>query len=84
MNMINKKTIFGIICVFFATISIAQTTFISTGSSWKYLANGSNQGTEWKGISFSDASWSSGTSQFGYGEGDEATIVSYGADANNK
>lgn len=84
MKMINKKTIFGVICVFFATISVAQTTLISTGSSWKYLANGSNQGTVWKGISFSDALWSSGISQFGYGEGDEATVVSYGSDVNNK
>lgn len=62
----------------------AQTTLVAFGTSWKYLANGSNQGTAWRGTGFSDASWTTGNAQLGYGDGDEATVVSYGPDANNK
>ncbi len=59
-------------------------TLVAFGSSWKYLANGSNQGTAWRSTSFNDAAWLSGNAQLGYGDGDEATVVSYGPDANNK
>src|SRR5436190_14998817 len=59
-------------------------TLVAYGSSWKYLDNGTNQGTAWRGTGFSDAAWASGNAQLGYGDGDEATVVSYGPDANNK
>jgi methionine-rich copper-binding protein CopC len=59
-------------------------TLVAYGSSWKYLDNGTNQGTAWRGTGFNDASWASGNAQLGYGDGDEATVVSYGPDANNK
>jgi hypothetical protein len=59
-------------------------TLVSFGTSWKYLDNGSDQGTAWRGSSFNDASWVSGNAQLGYGDGDEATVVSYGSDANAK
>jgi calcineurin-like phosphoesterase family protein len=53
-------------------------------STWKYLDNGTDQGTAWQSPAFDDALWSSGLAEFGYGDGDEATVVSYGPDANNK
>jgi hypothetical protein len=56
----------------------------STGSVWKYLDNGSDQGTAWREINFDDSAWRSGPAQLGYGEGDEATIVSYGPSASSK
>src|SRR6187401_1473614 len=59
-------------------------TLVAYGSSWKYLDNGTNQGTAWRGTGFSDATWAPGNAQLGYGDGDETTIVSYGPDANNK
>ncbi|WP_081990590.1 metallophosphoesterase [Sporocytophaga myxococcoides] len=62
----------------------AQTTLISLGSSWKYMDNGSNQGTTWKDAGFSDASWASGNAQLGYGDGDETTVVSYGSNSISK
>lgn len=62
----------------------SQTNIFAYGSSWKYLDNGSNQGTAWPAISFSDAAWASGNAQLGYGDGDEATVLSYGPDAGNK
>ena len=33
---------------------------------------------------YDDAGWAQGPAQLGYGDGDEATVVSYGPDANNK
>lgn len=52
----------------FTQIATAQTTIFNYGDAWKYLDNGSNQGTAWTGTGFSDASWSSGTGYFGYGD----------------
>ena len=57
---------------------------VPPAANWKYLANGSDQGTAWRAANFNDASWSSGAAQLGYGDGDEQTIVSYGGNANSK
>ena len=57
---------------------------VSEASDWKYLANGSDQGTAWRSAGFADGSWSTSLAQFGYGDGDEQTVVSYGGNANNK
>src|SRR5215213_1644143 len=59
-------------------------TIISYGSSWKYLDNGSNQGTAWRASSFNDAAWPGGNAQFGYGDGDEATVISFGNNIKKK
>ncbi len=66
---------------------VGQTTspdLVNAGSTWRYLDNGSNQGTTWRGTSFDDSGWPSGAAQLGYGDGDEATVVSYGPSASNK
>jgi hypothetical protein len=62
----------------------ADTILIPTGATWKYLANGTDQGTTWRAGGFNDSSWPSGPAQLGYGDGDEATLVGYGPDPNNK
>lgn len=59
-------------------------TLIQAGSAWRYLDDGSNQGTAWRGTGFDDSSWASDQAQLGYGDGDETTTVSYGPDANDK
>jgi hypothetical protein len=58
--------------------------FIPRGSEWKYLDDGSDQGTAWSEPGFDDVFWSSGPAQLGYGDGDEATVVSFGPDSLNK
>jgi methionine-rich copper-binding protein CopC len=63
---------------------VGPQTLVAYGASWKYLDNGTNQGTAWRATSFNDGTWASGNAQLGYGDGDEATVVSYGPDANNK
>ncbi|WP_317898968.1 metallophosphoesterase [Aurantibacillus circumpalustris] len=69
-----KKNITLFLLLFTCVLS-AQVTIFPYGSTWKYLDNGSNQGTAWQGTTFSDTGWSSGNSEFGYGDGDETTIV---------
>ncbi|HEV8660616.1 MAG TPA: glycosyl hydrolase family 18 protein [Thermoanaerobaculia bacterium] len=59
-------------------------TLISFGSVWKYLDNGSDQGTAWRSSSFADTAWKSGAAQLGYGDGDEKTVVSYGPSSSSK
>jgi hypothetical protein len=59
-------------------------TLVPAGATWKYRDNGSNQGTAWREPAFDDSAWSGGIAQFGYGNGDEKTVVSYGGNANNK
>ena len=59
-------------------------TLVAEDSDWKYLDDGSNQGSEWRNVGFNDASWESGAAELGYGDGDEETVVGYGNDASNK
>src|SRR3982751_3010300 len=51
---------------------------IPRGSVWRYLDNGSNQGTSWIGLGFNDSLWASGPARLGYGGDGEVTTVSYG------
>jgi hypothetical protein len=57
---------------------------IPQGAEWKFLDDGSDQGTAWRELSYDDMGWASGPAQLGYGDGDEATVLSYGDDSNNK
>jgi hypothetical protein len=59
-------------------------TLIPSNSVWRYLDNGSNQGTNWLATAFNDASWTNGPAKLGYGGVDETTIVSFGTNSNNK
>jgi hypothetical protein len=60
------------------------TTLVAAGSTWRYLDNGSDQGSAWRATGFSDAAWKQGAAELGYGDGDEATVVGYGPNANSK
>ena len=57
---------------------------VDTSSLWRFLDTGVAPSTAWKSNSFNDSSWATGLAPFGYGDGDEATIVSYGPAATNK
>jgi len=65
-----------------AQLRAEDTLIDALATSWKYLDNGSNQGTAWREENFNDSGWSSGLAQLGYGDGDEATVVNSGP-ANN-
>ncbi len=53
-------------------------------STWKYLDNGTNQGTAWQSETFDDTAWKSGAAELGYGDGGEATTIGYGNSTSNK
>ncbi|HJR58568.1 MAG TPA: carbohydrate-binding protein [Vicinamibacterales bacterium] len=57
---------------------------VPAGSTWRYLDDGSNQGTAWRTPAFNDSAWATGRAQLGYGDGDEGTVVSYGGNASAK
>jgi len=79
------KLVISILAVFVITTCIqSQTILLERGSVWKYLDDGSNQGTAWVDSDFDDSSWKNGAAELGYGDGDEATVISYGSNSSNK
>ncbi|MBN2508107.1 MAG: lamin tail domain-containing protein [Verrucomicrobia bacterium] len=67
-----------------APVNIAvERTLVARGSVWKYLDDGTDQGAAWTAVDFDDTAWASGLAELGYGDGDEATTVSYGLDPQN-
>ncbi|WP_419660788.1 hypothetical protein Dvar_11950 [Desulfosarcina variabilis str. Montpellier] len=68
----------------FTGADVDNVEYVATGANWKYLDDGSDQGTAWTASDFDDDSWNSGDAQLGYGDGDEVTEISYGDDADNK
>ncbi|HET6274103.1 MAG TPA: metallophosphoesterase, partial [Bacteroidota bacterium] len=63
----------------------ADTILVPVGSVWKYLADGSNQGTAWRDRVFDDSVWPAGPAELGYGDASEgrpeATVVNCGLSA---
>lgn len=59
-------------------------TYLTETSTWRYFDRGTEPGAGWLTAGFDDSAWASGLPQFGYGDGDETTVVSYGPDPNNK
>ncbi len=60
-----------------------RTTLIPIHADWKYTVPQMDLGTAWRATGFDDAAWSAGVGQFGYGDGDEDTLIGFG-DATNK
>src|SRR6187401_1912442 len=79
-----RNSLLLITSLLFSFLLTAQTTLINYNSSWKYLANGSNQGTAWRATAFNDASWTTGTAAFGYGTSGITTTISYGSNSKKK
>ena len=79
-----KKNLLLVILLFVHFFATSQTTLVSYGSTWKYLDNGSNQGTAWIQSSFNDAAWATGAAPLGYGNANVITAVSFGSNANKK
>jgi len=50
-------------------------TIIDWGYNWSYFPGDSPPPDNWNQQNFNDASWASGPSGFGYGDGDDATVV---------
>lgn len=59
-------------------------TLVASGQDWNYWDLGSQPPANWTATGFDDSQWGSGPSQLGYGDGDEATVVSFGSDSQQK
>ena len=59
-------------------------TYLGSASTWRYSDQGVLPGAGWQARGFDDSGWATGTPQFGYGDGDETTVVSFGPNASNK
>src|ERR1700704_3609930 len=71
----------------FASLALATASpiiLVPANAVWKYLDDGSNQGTGWTAVSFDDSAWLSGPAQLGYGDGDEATVIGFCPNAMNR
>ncbi len=55
---------------------------VSFDDTWRYLDAGVTPAADWATSGFDDASWASGAAQLGYGDGDEATVISEGPAGN--
>src|SRR6185503_15698455 len=63
---------------------VGSRVLMASNSFWRFLDDGSDQGTAWRDPAFNDSAWSSGRAQLGFGDGDEATVVSFGPNPNDK
>jgi hypothetical protein len=83
--MKNKLSLYIVAAtLWMATSVFGQVSLIAPNATWRYLDTGADQGAAWKNSGFDDATWKSGTAEFGYGDGDETTVLSYGPDINTK
>ncbi|HWH69172.1 MAG TPA: Ig-like domain-containing protein, partial [Candidatus Sulfotelmatobacter sp.] len=78
----------AVVRVAFSTGSNAPTTLVPAGATWKYLDDGSNQGTNWITPGFPDSAWKSGPAELGYGDKPdgrpETTEIGFGPNATTK
>lgn len=54
---------------------IYNDSLIKSQEDWKYYTGATSPGANWKDTAFNDSMWRIGLGQFGYGDGDENTII---------
>ncbi len=57
---------------------------VSMAATWRYWDQGTAPDPGWTVDGFDDGAWGSGPAQLGYGDGDEATVVSFGPSESSK
>jgi hypothetical protein len=63
----------------------SETILFPSGTAWRYLDDGSDQGVAWRTNTFDDTAWLSGPAPLGYGHPPlEKTVISYGSNLNSK
>ena len=62
----------------------SEVTWITAGSSWRYLDTGVDLGTAWRAPAFDDSSWKTGKGIFGYGDPNQATTLGFGPNSSGK
>ena len=58
-------------------VVFTNVVLVASNSLWRYLDDGSDQGTAWRAPDFDDRGWSNGLAQLGFGDSprDEATLI---------
>ena len=56
-------------------LPISYKTIIQRGAGWNYLVPSSDIGSSWKNDGFNASAWNTGISGFGYGDGDDSTVL---------
>ncbi|MFT7612375.1 MAG: hypothetical protein ACI9J3_001334 [Parvicellaceae bacterium] len=71
-----------LLILFYCTVSVSQVnhweTVVYEDDSWKYTLPTSPVDPLWTSISYNDISWSVGSGGFGYGDGDDNTVIPSG------
>ncbi len=70
--------------LFRTTLPPQDVSLIAAGAVWKYRDVGTAPATNWTTLAYDDSTWAQGPAQLGYGDGDEATVISYGTNASSK
>ncbi len=60
------------------TVLTPRTPLVVANSVWKFLDDGTDQGTAWSQTAFDDSAWTNGPAELGFGDLDEATVVNGG------
>ena len=87
MHLIIRRFVVTIALLFALTavhFAQAETSLVPSGATWKYLVTAGAPAATWTTVGFDDTSWPSGPAELGYGDGDEATVIGFGPDTNNK
>src|SRR5262245_49502785 len=85
-----NKRVFALLTAWLALLGgstsplFSDDLLVPAGSIWKFLDNGTDQGSAWRNPAFDDRAWTSGPAQLGYGDGDETTVVSFGTNPTNR
>ncbi|MEE2887424.1 MAG: metallophosphoesterase family protein [Planctomycetota bacterium] len=53
----------------------AEIELIKAGATWRYLDDGTDQGTAWYAPAFDASQWQFGAAELGFGNGDEKTVI---------
>jgi len=75
----------NIVFLLFVGNAVAEDVIlVSDHGEWKYLDTDEAPGAGWNGFGFDDSKWPKGKARFGFGEGDEATLIKWGEDKDKK
>jgi len=74
----DQDTVNNILSKTISVVNEVDSLLFNQGSSWRFLDSGTNPGSSWKDSLFNDSLWSVGIGHFGFGEGDEQTVLNSG------
>jgi hypothetical protein len=86
-NLARKPAYYAMKCVSTGICSPPSATpadFVYSGDSWQFSDTGQDLGTGWRAANYNDSTWKSGRTMAGFGQGGEATRLSFGSDSQNK